>query len=110
VPGWCTHPKLLVNGQPAGDAKAGSYCRVQRAWQPGDTVTLELPMPIVARTSDPRVYDNRGRLALMRGPLVYCMESVDNKDVDVINARLSIDPKTVDDQVTKAHKADLLAA
>jgi len=108
VPGWCAQPKVLVNGQPAGEARSGAYCHVQRAWQAGDTVTLDLPMPIVAMTSDPRVYENRGRVALTRGPLVYCLESVDNKDVDVVSARLSIDPKTASDQITKAHKADLL--
>ncbi|HOW18908.1 MAG TPA: glycoside hydrolase family 127 protein, partial [Phycisphaerae bacterium] len=109
IPGWCTDAKVSVNGQPADAAAApGSYCRLKRTWHPGDTVTLELPLPVAVRTCDPRVRNNRGRMAIQRGPVVYCLESVDNPGVDVLSVLIPIDAKSGGLDATVAFQADRL--
>lgn len=78
IPGWCPAFTVHVNGQqPVGQAVNG-YLRLERQWQPGDTVQLDLEMPILEIEANPRVRMNCGRVALQRGPLVYCLEEVDN--------------------------------
>jgi DUF1680 family protein len=69
---------VAVNGQPVPPALDKGYVTVARAWRPGDTVTLSLPMPVRRIRSHPLVKDNTGRLAVERGPLVYCAEAADN--------------------------------
>jgi DUF1680 family protein len=79
LPGWCGKPRLLVNGKPAKDfASVRGYARIYRQWQRGDFVELELPMPVERLQAHPSVEANRGRVAIQRGPLVYCLEAADN--------------------------------
>jgi DUF1680 family protein len=80
IPAWCEEgATLTVNGSPVPDALVpGSYATVRRLWRPGDTVCLELPMLVRRVESHPYVVENAGRVALMRGPLLYCVEQVDN--------------------------------
>jgi uncharacterized protein len=77
VPGWCEGASVAVNGELAADAAPGSYAELRRAWRPGDEVRLSLPMPVRRVESHPYVAGNTGRAALMRGPLVYCIEQAD---------------------------------
>jgi DUF1680 family protein len=74
---------LKVNGLPA-DPKAGAdgYVHLQRRWQAGDVVELDLPMPVQRVYPHEKISDNRGKVALMRGPIVYCIESADQPNVD----------------------------
>ena len=76
-----------VNGEtvPTADARPGSYVAIARTWAPGDTVHLAFPMPVRQVECDPRVEANRGRLALMRGPVVYCVEGTDHPDLHVFD-------------------------
>ena len=83
IPGWSTSPEVKVNGANVRQVEPGSYCRIRRAWKPGDRVILDLPMPVVGVRADPRVKVLRRRLALMRGPLVYCFEGADNPGLDL---------------------------
>ena len=78
LPGWCREPRLLVNGKPAEIENVRGYARLQRKWQAGDVVELSMPMPVERLKSHPKVEANIGRVALQRGPLVYCLEAVDN--------------------------------
>jgi len=65
--------------------KKKGYVRVRRSWRDGDTVQLHLDMPVKMMAAHPRVSTNSGRVALQRGPIVYCVEEVDNtKDLDAI--------------------------
>jgi len=84
VPGWCeTGATLEVNGQPfPGDLTPGSYVEVRRAWQPGDVVLLSLPMPVRRVACHPYVTENAGHVALMRGPILYCVEGADHPGLD----------------------------
>ncbi len=78
IPGWADRATIAVNGQPAAvEPRAGSYCDLRRRWMPGDTVVLELPMSVALMESHPLVEENRNHIAVMRGPLVYCLEAVD---------------------------------
>lgn len=79
LPGWCAEPRLQVNGQPPANLeKTRGYARVQRAWRRGDLVELSLPMPVQRLKAHPRIEANVGRVALQRGPLVYCLEGADH--------------------------------
>jgi DUF1680 family protein len=89
VPGWCQGATMEINGRPAGvPAEPGSYAVLQRTWEAGDVVDLELPMPVRRMVAHPRVLADQGRVALARGPLVYCVEAVDHPGVDVWNLEL----------------------
>lgn len=79
LPAWCDDPQVSVNSQPVQSLdKVRGYARLQRKWKPGDTVELSLPMPVRAVTADPNVKADVGRVALERGPVVYCVEAADN--------------------------------
>jgi uncharacterized protein len=71
-------PTLAVNEQPVPIELTRGYAVVARTWRPGDVLTLELPMEPRRVVADERVADDRGRIALERGPLVYCTEGADN--------------------------------
>ena len=70
-------PTLTVNGESVAIEPARGYAVIDRAWQPGDKVTLELPMPVRRVVAHENVRADRGRVALVRGPLVYCIEGMD---------------------------------
>src|SRR5262249_11967711 len=69
---------LTVNGTSVELKPERGFARIERRWDTGDTIELTLPMPVRRVTADPRVKDDDGRVALERGPLVYCAEWVDN--------------------------------
>jgi DUF1680 family protein len=71
-------PVLSVNGTPVAIKLESGYVRLQRTWKAGDVIELNLPMPVRKVLAHDGVQDDRGRLALERGPLVYCVEWPDN--------------------------------
>jgi DUF1680 family protein len=78
IPDWCQGAVLKVNAQPVtAPLKPGSYAAVRRVWQPGDLVELVLPMQPFLVAPNPRVDSLRGSLSIQRGPLVYCLEQLD---------------------------------
>jgi uncharacterized protein len=80
LPGWCAAPQVRVNGAKV-DVSAASehgYLRIEREWQDGDQVALDLPMPVERVYAHPAVVANAGHVALRRGPFVYCLEQVDH--------------------------------
>jgi uncharacterized protein len=83
VPEWCRSATLSVAGEAPVPVAAGVVCRL-RAWQPGDEVVLLLDTPVRWTEPDPRVDAVRGCVAFERGPLVYCVESVDLPDGTVL--------------------------
>lgn len=81
IPGWAESATVLVNGSPAGtNAAPGGYAEVSRAWKKGDTVVLDLPMPVRLWEANPKVEEARNQVAVMRGPVVYALESTDLPD------------------------------
>ncbi len=93
IPGWCEEGATLeINGQPFTGALApGSYAEVRRVWQPGDVVRINLPMPVRCIECHPYVVENAGRVALMRGPILYCVEQADNVGLNLRDVLLSAD-------------------
>jgi DUF1680 family protein len=69
---------LKVNGSPVAVDIVKGYVPIRRAWQKGDTMELNLPMPIRRVAAHPNVKDDIGRIAIERGPVVYCFEGADN--------------------------------
>lgn len=67
-----------VNGEKVRAAVVDGYMPVKRAWQAGDKVELELPMPVRYSVADERVKADVNRVCITRGPLVYCAEQPDN--------------------------------
>ncbi len=78
LPGWCRAPRLTLNGAVQEIENVAGYARLRRVWQPGDRVGLEVPMPVERVRADARVFAAAGQVALQRGPMVYCLEEVDN--------------------------------
>jgi hypothetical protein len=74
-----TTPTLTVNGTPVAIELERGYARITRLWQAGDQVQLELPMPMRRVGSHPKLATNAGRVAVERGPVLYCVEETDNE-------------------------------
>ena len=75
LPEWCRHARVLLNGQEAYNGNGGRYHAMRRKWAAGDIVTMALEMPVEFVRCNPKVTGNAGRVAVMRGPVVYCVES-----------------------------------
>ncbi|OGD24705.1 MAG: six-hairpin glycosidase [Candidatus Aminicenantes bacterium RBG_13_63_10] len=69
---WVNHKRVALNVEKG-------YAPLKRKWMRGDTVDMILPMPIRRVLADDRVKDDQGRVALQRGPIVYCVEAADNQ-------------------------------
>jgi DUF1680 family protein len=90
IPGWCKQAHLTVNGEelPIETHLHKGYVRIARSWQSGDTITLDLAMPIERVYAHPDILEDIDSVALQRGPLVYCLEQADN-NIPLHRIRLS---------------------
>ncbi len=77
VPGWCRGGTVVVSGEPGRDFSGTSSIEERRTWRPGDRVVIELAMPPRVTEPDRRVDAVRSCVSIERGPLVYCVEEVD---------------------------------
>ena len=93
---------LTVNGEPAKVEMSQGFAVMQRTWKAGDTVELSLPMEVRRVTSNDEVKADAGRVALERGPIVYCAEAVDN------GGQVSSLVLPDDASLEARHRADLL--
>jgi DUF1680 family protein len=82
---------LRINGQPVPIALDKGYVTLEREWSAGDVIQFYLPMPVRRVVAHELVEDDRDKVALERGPLVFCLEGVDNKDGHVHNIVLPDD-------------------
>lgn len=89
IPGWCAEEaKIAVNGEPVKEAPVRrGYAFLKRVWAHGDRIELCFPMEVVKVEGNPQIVETGGRTALMRGPLVYCLEGTDN-DFNVFDLTL----------------------
>ncbi|MEC0175424.1 glycoside hydrolase family 127 protein [Paenibacillus favisporus] len=84
LPGWCCGAKLSINGEnvaPADWTIDRGFLVLSRRWQPGDTIDYVMEMPVQQVHARPEVEADRGRVAVQRGPLVYCLEQADNPEL-----------------------------
>lgn len=93
LPGWCRHPTVSVNGSSVDHARENGYATVGRRWQVGDVVVLTMQMPVTLTAANPLVESARASVAIVRGPLVYCIEGCDQPD-EADAATIAIDPAT----------------
>jgi hypothetical protein len=73
------NPTLVVNDESTLLDLFNGYALIHRIWKEGDVVLLDLPMPVRLVQSHPNVVENIGKVALERGPLVYCVEGIDHE-------------------------------
>lgn len=78
VPAYAGDFRLMVNSQAVTPEMADGYACLKRAWHSGDRVQVTFEMPVRRLHADPRVRDAAGKVALARGPLVYCLEGADH--------------------------------
>ena len=113
IPSWCDGYEVKVNGERVEggglraqnfrnsqletasgyDPRQSFYLHIQRIWSPGDVIEIDFELGIQIRATHPKVKATRDQVAVTRGPLVYCLESVDNPKVDIFNVQL--DPSTL---------------
>lgn len=77
IPAWAEHARVSVNGEALSGVKSGEYLPIQRRWTPGDVIHANLEMKPQVLEANPHVIDDMGRVAIQRGPLVYCLEELD---------------------------------
>ena len=95
---------LKVNGRTADPSpQDDGYVHLQRRWQAGDVVELDLPMPVHQVYAHEKVEADQGKVALARGPIVYCLEGVDHAEVDLFS--VSLPPKA---ELAAEHRPSLL--
>ncbi len=102
VPYWCKSYKVSVNGDAATYVLQSGYAIIRRAWNAGDLIEIVFEMPVERIIANPAVAADRGHVALQRGPVVYCVEGVDNPN-GVFNLAL---PENA--EFTTKFKPDLL--
>jgi len=84
-------PTLTVNGKSVALNPEKGYATIHRTWKNGDVIELKLPMPVRRVLAHENVEADRGKVALERGPIVYCAEWPDNEDGHVLNLLLKDD-------------------
>lgn len=78
IPGWAKCASIRLNGKATPDSPLpATFHEIRRAWKSGDIVELELPMPVRIVEAHPYVEETRNQVAILRGPIVYCLESTD---------------------------------
>jgi DUF1680 family protein len=94
IPGWAKGATVGVNKQRSeAPVEAGTFHEIQRKWSAGDVIELDLPMPVRLIEAHPLVEEARNQVAVMRGPLVYCVEGVDlPAGVRVLDVHLPLEP------------------
>jgi uncharacterized protein len=79
--------KMFVNGAPQLFGVDRGYAQIPRTWRNGDSLVVEFPMAVRRVVANPKVEDDKGKVAIERGPIVYCIEGVDqpnHKAVDIV--------------------------
>ncbi len=77
--------QVLVNGKVSKSTKEKGYISIKRLWKKGDRIEFLLPMPVRRVKANDNVVDDRGKMAFERGPVLYCLEAVDQTDKHVFN-------------------------
>ncbi|MHA1304637.1 MAG: glycoside hydrolase family 127 protein, partial [Candidatus Heimdallarchaeaceae archaeon] len=106
IPSWAKSPQVKLNGVSLSilsvtkeeDIKTASgyspfeafYIQVSEGWEEKNTLEITFPIDIIIHRAHPKVRDNRGKIALSRGPLVYCFENIDNSHANIPNANIDL--------------------
>ena len=93
IPGWCREVNVSVNGRPVPYDREKGYIGVNGKWKKGDIITYSMEMGTRIVEANPLVEENRGQVAVQRGPIVYCAESPDLGDIDIDDIAIPVDAK-----------------
>jgi DUF1680 family protein len=96
IPAWSRHATVKVNGKLAGQPVAGEYLALRRTWAANDLVEINFDMAPQVIHASPAVADDTGRIAMQRGPIIFCMEQLDQteqrrEEFPLISAKLTGD-------------------
>jgi len=80
IPGWSSSTRATVNGKQISGASPGQYLAIKRSWSSGDVVELTFNMAPQVLEANRRVVEDYGRVAVQRGPIVYCLEQLDQSE------------------------------
>jgi DUF1680 family protein len=106
VPGWCDGYSVSINQTSVSSPQLqNGYIALTRVWQSGDVIEFNMAMPVQSVYAHPSVRQMQGRVALQRGPLVYCLEGVDNDQAQL--ERISVDADAVKTFEVE-HRSELL--
>lgn len=92
LPGWCENASLRVNGETIDIAPITrkGYAVLRRMWNDGDRIEWNLDMPVRLIAANPQVRADAGKVAIRRGPVVYCLEEADNgKNLSAVSLKRS---------------------
>jgi DUF1680 family protein len=98
VPGWSEKNSVRVNGKSVDGAQPGEYLAVRRTWNPGDRIEMAMDMTPRLLRANPAVMEDVGKAAMQRGPVVFCMEGMDQKiqsdERNLANLRVTLEGET----------------
>jgi uncharacterized protein len=77
IPGWAEQAKVSVNSKSITGVTPGQYLPIRRRWSQGDVIQLKVEVTPQVIEANPRVADDTGRVSIQRGPLIYCLEEID---------------------------------
>jgi hypothetical protein len=101
IPAWCDTARVAVNDQLVADAPGGEFYAIRRRWQAGDRVKLDMPMRWRLVRGRKR---QAGRAALMRGPLVFCLNPGQQDQLATLDGadlgRITLDPESFGEPLT----------
>jgi uncharacterized protein len=80
IPGWSEGTQVTINGKKIPGATAGQYLALRRRWSTGDVINVKFGMTPQTIEASPRVVEDYGRVTVQRGPLVYCLEQLDQPE------------------------------
>ena len=108
IPSWASSAEIRINGEkqeistrdhpsiklePAAsgyDPRVSQFWSIQRTWTPGDVLQLDFNMDIQVRRAHPKVKGHKDKAAITRGPLVFCLENIDNPEVDIFQVQIDL--------------------
>lgn len=109
IPAWASVARVAVNGTPVMQlVQPGTYHAVKRRWQPGDRLRLAMPITPTLMAANPRITDNIGKVAVQRGPLIYCLEGLDQPGVGSLFDVALAPSGIIDKGFVEEHRRDLL--
>jgi DUF1680 family protein len=108
IPGWSKQNSVKVNGKEIAAVRAGEYLPLRRRWTSGDKLVLSFDMRPQVVHANPAVADDRGRIALQRGPVVYCMEQLDQLEASKDSSIFPRYTAHVTESTTERYDATLL--
>jgi hypothetical protein len=90
---------IAINGEPITTAPENGYAEIERNWKEGDNIEIDFPMPVRKVVADERIADDRSKIAIQRGPVIYCAEWPDNNSGNILNLVIDKDNRPVSEFV-----------